>query len=104
VVLGVGSPTLFRIKDTRGESIVVDNGWVEKFRLNDLRGRAPAQDYVATEVKETSRRKRVLFGEREELLHVIVDVGVHMSLMVDAGQRGEVDALIAELESAKAQN
>jgi hypothetical protein len=104
MVLGVGCRAVFRIKDIRGESIVVDNGWVEKFRLNDLRGRAPAQDYVGTEVKETSRRKKVLFGEREELLHVIVNVGVHMSLMVEADQRGEVDVLIAELETAKAQN
>jgi hypothetical protein len=33
-----------------------------------------------------------------------VNVGVDMSLMVDAGQRAEVDALIAELETARAQN
>jgi hypothetical protein len=92
---------VFRIKDIRGESIVVDNGFVEKYRLNDMRGRAPALDYVETQVKETSRRKKVLFGEKEELLHVIVNVGVHMSLMVKAEQRAEVDALIAELERAR---
>jgi hypothetical protein len=94
---------VFRIKDVRGESIVVDNGWVEKFRLNDSRGRAPAQDYVGTEVKETSRRKKIVFGEKEELLHVIVNVGTWMSLMVKAEQRPEVDQLIAELEKARAE-
>jgi hypothetical protein len=31
---------------------------------NDSRGRAPAQDYVGTEVKETSRRKRIVFGDQ----------------------------------------
>jgi hypothetical protein len=95
---------VFRIKDIRGESIVVADGFVEKYRLNDMRGRAPAQDYEGTDVKETSRRKKVLFGEKEELLHVIVKVGVHMSLMVKAEQRGEVDALIAELEKARAEH
>jgi hypothetical protein len=33
---------------------------------------------------------------------VIVNVGVYMSLMVSVDQRGEVDALIAELERARA--
>ena len=92
---------MFRIKDINGDSIVVDNGWVEKLRLNDSRGRAPAQDYVGTDVKETSRRKRIVFGEKEELLHVIVNVGTWMSLMVKAEQRPEVDQLIAELERAR---
>jgi len=40
-------------------------------------------------------------SEKEELLHVIVNVGVFMSLMVAAEQRAEVDALIAELEKAR---
>ena len=59
------------VKDD-GESIVVDAGWIEKFRLNDLKTRAPAQDYIDAEVKETSRRKGMLFGEKEELLQVLV--------------------------------
>ena len=62
---------MFRVKDD-GESIVVDAGWIEKFRLNDLKTRAPAQDYIDAEVKETSRRKGMLFGEKEELLQVLV--------------------------------
>ena len=63
--------SVFRVKDD-GESIVVDAGWIEKFRLNDLKTRAPAQDYIDAEVKETSRRKGMLFGEKEELLQVLV--------------------------------
>jgi hypothetical protein len=89
---------VLRVKDIRGESIVVTDGFVEKYRLNDMRGRAPVADYAGTEVKDTSRRKKVLFGEKEELLHVIVNVGTFMSLMVKAEQRPEIDALIAELE------
>jgi hypothetical protein len=45
---GYPAAAVFRIKDIRGESIVVADGFVEKYRLNDLRGRAPAQDYVET--------------------------------------------------------
>jgi hypothetical protein len=92
---------MFRVKDINGESIVVDGGWVEKFRLNDSRGRAPAADYKGLEVKETSRRKKIVFGEKEQLLHVIVNVGVFMSLMVRADQAGEVDQLRDELEKAR---
>ena len=93
---------MFRIKDINGESIVVDGGWIEKFRLHDSKGRAPAQDYIDTQVTETSRRKRVLFGDKEELPQVLVNVGTFMSLTVRADQRAEVDQLIAELEGAKA--
>jgi hypothetical protein len=45
---GYPAAAVFRIKDIRGESIVVADGFVEKYRLNDLRVRAPAQDYVET--------------------------------------------------------
>jgi hypothetical protein len=92
---------MFRVKDTGGESIVVDGGWVEKFRTGDLRGRAPAADYKGLEVKKTSRRKGILFGEKEELLQVIVNVGTFMSLMVRADQADEIDELRAELEQAR---
>jgi hypothetical protein len=92
---------MFRVKDINGESIVVDAGWVEKFRLSDSRGRAPAADYKGLEVKKTSRRKRILFGEKEELLQVIVNVGTFMSLMVRADQADEIDQLRAELEQAR---
>ena len=43
---------MFRVKDIRGESIVVDGGFVEKYRLNDMRGHPPARDYVETQVRE----------------------------------------------------
>ena len=95
---------MFRIRDINGESIVIDGGWIEKYRLNDLKTRAPAQDYVDTQVKEASRRKRILFGEKEELLNVVVNVGTFMSLMVKAEQRPEVDQLIATLEKARAES
>ncbi len=41
--LGIGPPgypaaPMFRIKDINGESIVVADGFVEKYRLNDMRG------------------------------------------------------------------
>jgi hypothetical protein len=54
-------------------------------------------------VKETSRRKKVIFGEKEELVQVIVKTRPIMSLMVRADQRPEVDRLIAELDRAKAE-
>jgi hypothetical protein len=92
---------VLRVTDINGDSIVVDDGWVEKLRGKASRGRVPVSDYVDTDVKETSRRKKVLFGEKEELLHVIVNCGVYLSLMVRAEQRPEVDALIAELERAR---
>ena len=95
---------MVRVKDINGESIVIDGGWIEKYRLNDLKARAPAQDYVDTQVKQTSRRKRILFGEKEELLNVMVNVGTFMSLMVKAEQQAEVDQLIAELERARSES
>jgi hypothetical protein len=47
------------------------------------------------------RGKKLFGGEKEELLQVIVNVGTFYMLTVQAEQRAEVDALIAELEQAR---
>lgn len=92
---------MFRIDGIGGESIVVDGNWVEKLRSGTSRGRNPADQYSGTEVTEISRRKKLFGSEREELLQVIVSVGTFYSLTVPAERRADVDALIAELESAR---
>ena len=92
---------MFRIDGIDGESIVVDGNWVEKLRTNTSRGRNPADRYSGTQIKEFSRRKKLLGGEKEQLLQVIVNVGTFYSLNVPAERRSEVDALVAELEKAK---
>jgi hypothetical protein len=92
---------VFRINGIDGESIVVDGNWVEKLRSGSSRGRNPADQYSGTQIKEISRRKKLFGGEKEELLQVLVNVGTFYSLTVPVEQRGEVDALIAELEKAR---
>jgi hypothetical protein len=92
---------MFRIDGINGESIVVDGNWVEKLRTGTSRGRNPADQYSGTDVKEFSRRKKLFGGEREDLLQVVVSVGTFYSLTVPAERRGDVDALIAELERAR---
>jgi hypothetical protein len=94
-------PRVFRIDGINGESIVVDGNWVEKLRAGSTRGRNPADQYSGTEINEISRRKKILFGEKEELLQVIVKVGTFFSVIVPVERRAEVDALIAELEKAR---
>ncbi len=84
-----------------GESIVVDGNWVEKLRSGSSRGRNPADQYAGTDIKETTRRTKLFGGEKEALLQVIVNVGTFYSLMVPADRRAEVDALVAELETAR---
>jgi hypothetical protein len=92
---------MFRIDGINGESIVVDGNWVEKLRTGTSRGRNPADQYSGTDVKEFSRRKKLFGGGREDLLQVVVSVGTFYSLTVPAERRGDVDALIAELERAR---
>jgi hypothetical protein len=92
---------VFRIDGINGDSIVVDGNWVEKLRAGSSRGRNPADQYSGTEIKEMSRRAKVFFGEKEELLQVIVKVGTFFSLTVPAERRAEVAALVAELEQAR---
>lgn len=93
---------MFRIDGINGESIVVDGNWVEKLRAGSMRGRNPASQYTETKINEMSRRKKIFGGEKEELLQVIVGVGTYFSVTVPAAKRAEVDALIAELEQARA--
>jgi hypothetical protein len=92
---------VFRINGIDGESIVVDGNWVEKLRSGSSRGRNPADQYSGTQIKEISRRKKLFGGDKEELLQVVVNVGTFYTLTVPVEQRGEVDALIAELEKAR---
>jgi hypothetical protein len=84
-----------------GESIVVDGNWVEKLRSGSSRGRNPADQYAGTDIKEITRRKKLFGGEKETLLQLTVNVGTFYSLMVPAERRAEVDALVAELETAR---
>jgi hypothetical protein len=93
---------MFRIDGINGESIVVDGNWVEKLRTGTSRGRNPADQYSGTDVKEFSRRKKLFGTEKEHLLQVIVSVGTFYSLQVPAERRADVDALISELEKARA--
>ena len=92
---------MFRLEDINGEAIVVDGGWIDKLDWGgNSKAHIPVSSYGGTDVKETSRRKKVIFGEKEELLQVIVKTRPVLSLMVRAEQRPEVEKLIAELEKA----
>lgn len=93
---------MFRIDGINGESIVVDGNWVEKLRTGTSRGRNPADQYAKTDITEISRRKKLFGGEKEHLLQVIVSIGTFLSLTVPAERRADVDALVAELEAARA--
>jgi len=68
------------------------------FRIDGIN---PADKYSGTDIKETTRRKKIFGGEKEVLLQVIVNVGTFYSLTVPAENRAEVDALIAALEKAR---
>ena len=92
---------VFRIDGINGESIVIDGVWVEKLRANNSTGRKPADMYAGTDVKEFSRRKKLFGGEKEHLLQLTINLGTFFSLMVPAEKRGEVDALLAELDTAR---
>jgi hypothetical protein len=92
---------VFQLKDINGQAIVVDGTWIDKLDwAGNSKAHIPASRYAGTEVKETSRRKKLLFGEKEELLQVIVNAGTFLSLMVRAEQREDVDRLVAALERA----
>jgi hypothetical protein len=55
------------------------------------------------EVKETSRRKKILFGDKEELVHVLVQGPAVFSLMLPAERAEDVDGLRRAVEAAKAE-
>jgi hypothetical protein len=93
---------VFKIEDINGQAIVVDGAWIDKLDWGgNSKAHVPASSYSGTDVKETSRRKKLIFGEKEELLQVIVKAQPTMALMVRADQRPEVDQLVAELEKAR---
>lgn len=91
---------MIELKGINGESLVLDGEWVEKLRLGNSRARNPVSSYRETSTNEFSRRKKLFRGEKEQLIQIVVSCQNHMSLIVPAEQRAEVDRFVAELERA----
>jgi hypothetical protein len=85
-----------------GESIVLDGNWIEKLRIGNSRARNPISSYKETQVKDFTRRKKVFFGEKEELIQITVVCQNFMSLIVPAERRADVEGFVAALDEAKA--
>ena len=94
---------MYSIEGMRGETISVDGGTIEKLRGGTTSMmRCPATTYQEVLVKPQSRRKFVLFGEKEEYLQVLVKAAGMMSLNLPTEREHEVTRLREELERAKA--
>lgn len=93
---------MLELQGLNGESLVLDGEWIDKLRVGNSRGRNPISSYRETTVNEFTRRKRILFGEKEELLQVIVSAQNHMAVTVPAEKRAEVERFVQALEQAKA--
>ena len=93
---------MLEVKGINHESIVLDGRWVEKLRAGQSKKRIPASSLRDAKLNDASRKKYVLFGEREELVQVVLMFDTGMGLIVPAGKRSEVDRLVQELEKAKA--
>lgn len=93
---------MLSLEGINGESIVLDGDWIEKLRLGNSRARNPVGSYRETNTNEFTRRTKLLFGEKEHLIQVVVSCQNHMSVIVPAEKRDEVDRFVAELEKASA--
>jgi hypothetical protein len=90
---------MLKLEGINLDSVTVDGGWLEKRRRGDTRGRFPLEEFKGATVNELSRRKKILFGEKEELLQVLLNFGTAtVSIQVPAERRAEVNELIALLE------
>jgi hypothetical protein len=85
-----------------GESIVLDGNWIEKLRIGNSRARNPISSYRETQINDFTRRKKLFFGEKEELIQITVACDNFMSLIVPAERRADVERFIAALGEAKA--
>ena len=83
------------------ESVVLDQGWFEKWRGPEPKGRFPLDEYQRTEINELSRKKFVVFGEKEDLLQVLFHFGPVASLTVPVEKRSEIERMVEELKRAK---
>jgi hypothetical protein len=97
-------PAVFRTEpDINGEQIAVDGGWIIKMRAGQERGRMAVADFKEITVNETSRRKKIVFGEKEQLLQVLVQGPATFSLMLPAERSADVDGLSAAIDAAKSE-
>ena len=92
---------MLELQGINGESLVFDGDWIEKQRDGESRARNPIGSYRQTTMNEFSRREKLLRGEKEQLIQLVVGCQKHMSLIVPAEQRAEVDRFVAELDRAR---
>jgi hypothetical protein len=94
---------MYEIKGEDGESIVIDGAFVEKYRGIDQRGRFPVTLYQGLDTRRFSKRRFVAFGEKTEIIQVLINVGAFLSLHLAADREAEVEELRRRLEEAKRQ-
>jgi hypothetical protein len=98
------APRVLRVKGINNETLVLDGEWLEKLRGNEPRAKLPASSFRSAELKEFDRRKKLFGGEREQLIQAVLTFAEppFLGITIPAENRGELDELIAKLESQRA--
>lgn len=92
---------MYEIKGERGESIVIDDGWIEKVRSGQSVVRVPTSRYQSLDTRTYSQRRFVAFGRKSDHLNVTIDAGTSVSLQLPAEREPEVAELEGRLERAR---
>ena len=92
---------MIEVKGRNGESIVLDGGFVSKFRHDGKEEAAknPASTYRQCDVTPKKRKKRDADAEPE--YDVMLAMSSFMALTIGEAQRPALDALVAELEAQR---
>jgi hypothetical protein len=94
---------MIKVNGIANDALVVDGGWIEKHRGAEVRGKVALSDVQSWKINSLTRRKKIVFGEKETLLQLLVRTnGPMLSLTVPEERRGEVDELTAALQEAGA--
>jgi hypothetical protein len=94
---------MYEIKGRLGESIVIDDGWIEKLRSGQSVARVPASRYESLDTRRYSQRRFVAFGPKSDHLNVTIDVGTFVSIQLPADRESEVAELEGQLERARSE-
>lgn len=84
-----------------GYSLIISGETLEKWRGPGSVGRVPLARYEGTELKTTTRRTRLIGGEKVEVIELLIKCGAFVSLRVPAERRAEVEAFVAQLDARR---
>ena len=90
-----------RLEGLDGQSVAVEDGFLESFKNGVSQARLPLSEWQGTDVRPLSKRRFPLLGPKRQLLQVIFKFDVWVALLVPVEREGDVRRFLRGLQKER---